>query len=108
MWGWTIISVNNADQWTTVNLSNPIYIGEAGNFWVGIRKSPDNAVPWQDSDAEPTGINLSTNDRMDPASWTLRDWWYTFMMRTITKTDDILAPKIRTRWDRNIYSHSIQ
>ncbi len=94
IWGWSLIDVNTADAWTTVTLSNPIYIGQAGYFWVGVRKSSSTAVPWQDDDAAPDGVNLSTTNRNDPSSWDDRNWWYTFMMRPIVKTEAITAPKI--------------
>ena len=96
IWGYKVISVNTADAWTTVAIDPPIYVGSAGYFWVGISKDPSsaNAVPYQDDDAPPQGINLSTNNRMDPSSWTMRDYWYTFTMRPIVKTEPITSPSI--------------
>ncbi len=94
LWGWTLIDVGTADAWTTVNLTNPIYVGNAGYFWVGVRKSASSAVPWQDDDAAPEGVNLSSNDRLNPTAWNDRNWWYTFMMRPILKTEAITSPKI--------------
>ncbi len=94
LWGWTLIDVNTADAWTTVTLNSPIYIGQAGYFWVGVRKSTSTAVPWQDDDAAPDGVNLSTTNRLDPSSWDDRNWWYTFMMRPIVETEPITKPKI--------------
>ncbi len=94
IWGYALIDVTASDQWTTVTLPNPIYMGEAGYFWVGVRKSSSTAVPWQDSDAAPDGVNLATNDRTDPGSWDDRTWWYTFMMRPIVGLEAITKPKI--------------
>ncbi len=92
LYGWTLINVNTANAWTKVTLTNPIYITQPGYFWIGIRKANANAVPYQDRDGAST-VNLSTNNRLDPASWWGRTYWYDFCMRAFVYTEEVTAPQ---------------
>ncbi|MGB9823630.1 MAG: S8 family serine peptidase [Candidatus Hydrothermia bacterium] len=93
LFGYAIINVATADQWTTVTLPSPIYISNPGYFWVGIRKSSTTAVPYQDNDGAST-VNLSTNNRTNPSSWWGADYWYDFCWRPIVKTVEATTPLI--------------
>lgn len=93
IYGYALINVNTADAWTKVTLPSPIYITQPGYFWIGIRKNDAYSVPYQDSDGAST-VNLSTNNRLDPASWWGRTYWYDFCMRAfVYYTEDITAPQ---------------
>lgn len=93
IYAYRLIDVTTRDAWTTVTLTNPIYISKPGYFWVGIRKSSQEAVPYEDYD-EALSVHVSTNDRMDPSSWWGAEYWYDFCWRPIIKAEECTSPVI--------------